>query len=244
MRLSVAPDVEDFRFVEMARIERRRRQADQHLALRGNMNARDGHVGPRIAHDAVPPRARRVHAQDFLHRLVHQGWIADQAFALLRVAEHGQQAEFDLRDGALVPGHQHARRQAHRLFLGRLAQVDRRKQIRQQVVARILALVPHLAANVGAQLFPGQARRGARAAFMLVRHHLVGQLGEKGVILVEHTHQRADDHSRKRKGEVAPQVSGLGLGRQRLEQLRGDRLYPLREQLHPVVAERRRHDRA
>lgn len=170
--------------------------------------------------------------------------IADQAFALLRMPKHGQQAEFDLRDGALVPRHQHARRQADRLFLGRLALVDRREQIRQQVVARILALVPHLAANVGAQFFPGQARRAARAAFMLVRHHLVGQPGEKGVILVEHAHQRADDHGRKRKGEVAPRVGVLVLGRQRLEQLRGDRLDLLREQLHPAVAEGRRHDRA
>lgn len=46
------------------------------------MHARDGHVGPWIAHDAIPARARRVHAQDFLHRLAHQGWIADQAFGL------------------------------------------------------------------------------------------------------------------------------------------------------------------
>ncbi|MHC2302872.1 hypothetical protein ACVJBD_007139 [Rhizobium mongolense] len=46
------------------------------------------------------------------------------------------------------------------------------------------------------------------------------------------------------EGEVAPQVGGLGLGRQRLEQLRGIRLDLLREQLHSAVAEGRRHDRA
>lgn len=81
MRLFLASDVEAFRVVEMARIERRRRQSNKHLALRGNMHARDGHVGLWIAHDAAQP-APGVHAQDFLHRLVHQRWIADQAFAV------------------------------------------------------------------------------------------------------------------------------------------------------------------
>jgi len=95
--------------------------------------------------------------------------------------------------------------------------VDRREQINQQVVARILALIPHLVANVGAQLFPSQARHAARAAFMLVRHHFVGQASKKGMILVEQAHQGADDHGRKREREVAPQVGGLALDCQVLE---------------------------
>lgn len=155
----------------------------------------------------------------------------------MRMAEHGQQAEFDLRDGRLMPGHQHAGRQADRLFLGRFALVNRCEQIRQQVATRILPLVSYLAANVAAQFFPGRARRVTRAAFMLVRHNLVGQPGEKGVILVEHPHQRADDHGRKGKREMAAQVRRLGLGRQRFEQLCGDRLDLLREQLQPSAAD-------
>nr|AFJ91381.1 cytochrome P450 monooxygenase [Sinorhizobium meliloti] len=55
MRLFLASDVEAFRVVKMARIERRRRQSNKHLALRGNMHARDGHVGLWIPHDAAQP---------------------------------------------------------------------------------------------------------------------------------------------------------------------------------------------
>nr|WP_228718570.1 hypothetical protein [Kitasatospora acidiphila] len=211
---AVAGDVEPVGIREDRRVAVRGQQADLHELPRRDLGSGDHHRLGGVAHRG--DRERAFVAQHFLDRAGHQAGVGAQRGELLGVGEQGVDAVGYQVDGGLVAGHH--QQEGHRgdLLLGEpVLAVTRREQAAEQVVGRVLALVPDQRLDVFEHRLGGHDGHFAVAATAL-GDRVAPDL--EGLVLVLRSPEQVEDHrDRQRQREFGDQV-GLVLARQPIEQ--------------------------